>query len=282
MKYPLKLLAVLTLAVIPASSAFAQEKITIQGSDTLLKMAALEAAAFMEKRPGQIIQVTGGGSGTGIAAIINGGVDIANASRPMKSRERTLAAARGGEPFEIPVALDGIAIFVNRANPVRSMTLAQVRGVFTGKINNWRQVGGLDTPITRYSRENNSGTYLFFKEQALGKENFAPDCQNLPGTASVVNAVSRDHRAIGFGGLPYGEGVKILALEGIIPSAETIASGQYPISRRLYQYTLGKPRGLAREFILFELTSEGQALAARAGYVPLPESERLQSAAALE
>lgn len=276
------LLAAVTLAAIPAPSAFAQEKITIQGSDTLLKMAALEAAAFMEKRPGKIIQVTGGGSGTGIAAIINGAVDIANASRPMKPREQKMASARGYEVFETPVALDGIAIFANRANPVRSLTLAQARGIFTGRINNWRQVGGLDTPITRYSRENNSGTYLYFKEQALAKENFAPDCQNLPGTASVVNAVSRDHRAIGFGGLPYGEGVKILELEGITPSPETIASGRYPISRRLYQYTLGRPRGLAREFILFELTAEGQALAARAGYVPLPEAERMQSAAALE
>ncbi|MGK7344935.1 MAG: phosphate ABC transporter substrate-binding protein [Candidatus Nitrospinota bacterium M3_3B_026] len=265
-----------------AMPAHAGEKITIQGSDTLLEMVAAEAEAYMKKHPEAAVQVTGGGSGTGIAALINGTVDIANASRPMKKRERRIIEKRGGKVFEVAVALDGISIYLNADNPVDELTTDQLKDIFTGKINNWKEVGGKDARIIRYSRENNSGTYVFFKKHVLGKKNYAPNCQNMPGTASVVNAVSKDKNAIGYGGISYSEGVKVSKVNGVTPTPESISAGKYPISRKLYQYTIGKPKGLARDFILFELSSEGQKLSIGAGYVPLPEGVRAESVASLQ
>lgn len=265
-----------SIFIYPAASQ-AGQKITVQGSDTLLEMVTAEAAAYMKRNPDAVIQVTGGGSGTGIAAIINGSTDIANASRPMKKKERKMIAAQGGEVVETAIALDGISVYLNKKNPVNGLSTAQLKDIFTGKINNWKEAGGEDARIIRYSRENNSGTYVFFKKHVLKKENYAPDCQNMPGTASVVNAVSKDPNSIGYGGLSYGEGIKFAKVDGVSPTPETISAGDYPVSRKLFQYTVGKPRGLARGFMLFELSPEGQKLAVNAGYVPLPESERKKS-----
>lgn len=264
------------VALFPAASR-AGEKITVQGSDTLLEMVTAEAGAYMKKNPDAVIQVTGGGSGTGIAAIINGSTDIANASRPMKKKEKKIIAAQGGEVVETAIALDGISVYLNKSNPVDGLSMAQLKDIYTGKVNNWKEVGGNDARIIRYSRENNSGTYVFFKKHVLKKENYAPDCQNMPGTASVVNAVSKDPNSIGYGGLSYGEGIKFARVDGVSPTPETISAGEYPVSRKLFQYTIGKPRGLARDFMMFELSPEGQRLAVGAGYVPLPESARKKS-----
>lgn len=265
-----------------ATPAKAEEKITIQGSDTLLEMVTAEAAAYMKANPEASIQVTGGGSGTGIAAIINGAVDIADASRAMKKKERKMIEARGGKVFEVAIALDGISFYVQKDNPVDNLTVEQLKGIYTGKINNWKEVGGDDARIIRYSRENNSGTYAYVKKHVLNKEDYAPDCQNMPGTASVVNAVTKDKKGIGYGGISYGEGVKLVKVNGVSPSAETIADGTYPVSRKLYQYTIGKPKGLAKKFIAYELSKEGQQHAIKAGYIPLPEKVRVESLKSLD
>ncbi len=278
----LKLLAVIvSAAVITSGSAYAGKKLTIQGSDTLLEMVTAEAAAYMKKKNEATIQVTGGGSGTGIAAIINGSTDVANASRPMKKKERKKIEKRGTKVFEVAIALDGISLYMHPENPVSDLSTDQLKDIYTGKINNWKEVGGSDAKIIRYSRENSSGTYAFFKKHVLKKQNYAVDCQNMPGTASVVNAVSKDKNAIGYGGLSYAEGVKVAKVNGVSPSPETVSDGSYPVSRSLYQYTIGKPKGLAKDFIDFELSKEGQKLAVKAGYVPLPESARKESLASL-
>lgn len=278
-RYLLTCLAALGAFAMPASAG---GKLTIQGSDTLLEMVAAEAEAYMKKNPDAAVQVTGGGSGTGIAALINGTVDIANASRPMKKKERKIIEKRGGKVFEIAIALDGISIYLNAENPVGELSTDQLKDIFTGKVSNWKEVGGKDARIIRYSRENNSGTYAYFKKHVLKKENYAPDCQNMPGTASVVNAVSKDPNSIGYGGISYAEGVKVAKVNGVTPTPENISAGKYPISRKLYQYTVGKPKGLAKDFILFELSPEGQKLAVGAGYIPLPESARVESVASLK
>jgi len=275
------LVAFMSVAFITTGNADAGKKLTIQGSDTLLEMVTAEAAAYMSQNKGAVIQVTGGGSGVGIAAIINGSTDIADASRPMKKKERKRIEKNGAKVFEVAIALDGISLYMHPDNPVSDLSTAQLKGIYTGKINNWKEVGGNDAKIIRYSRENSSGTYAFFKKHVLKKENYAVDCQNMPGTASVVNAVSKDKNAIGYGGLSYAEGVKVAKVNGVLPSPETVSDGSYPVSRSLYQYTIGKPKGLAKKFIDFELSKEGQKLAIKAGYVPLPEPVRLSSLASL-
>jgi len=278
----LKLLAlIISVAFFTTGNADAGKKLTIQGSDTLLEMVTAEAAAYMKQNSGATIQVTGGGSGVGIAAIINGSTDIADASRPMKKKERKRIEKNGTKVFEVAIALDGISLYMHPDNPVNDLSTAQLKDIYTGKINNWKQVGGNDAKIIRYSRENSSGTYAFFKKHVLKKQNYAVDCQNMPGTASVVNAVSKDKNAIGYGGLSYAEGVKVAKVNGVSPSPETVSDGSYPVSRSLYQYTIGKPKGLAKKFIDFELSKEGQKLAIKAGYVPLPEPVRLSSLASL-
>ncbi|VAX23526.1 Phosphate ABC transporter, periplasmic phosphate-binding protein PstS (TC 3.A.1.7.1) [hydrothermal vent metagenome] len=278
----LRLLAVfMSVAFITTGGADAGKKLTIQGSDTLLEMVTAEAAAYMSQNKGAIIQVTGGGSGVGIAAIINGSTDIADASRPMKKKERKRIEKNGAKVFEVAIALDGVSLYMHPDNPVSDLSTAQLKDIYTGKINNWKEVGGNDAKIIRYSRENSSGTYAFFKKHVLKKQNYAADCQNMPGTASVVNAVSKDKNAIGYGGLSYAEGVKVVKVNGILPSPETVSDGSYPVSRSLYQYTIGKPKGLAKKFIDFELSKDGQKLAIKAGYVPLPEPVRLNSLASL-
>ncbi|HEB72640.1 MAG TPA: phosphate ABC transporter substrate-binding protein [Nitrospirae bacterium] len=275
------LVAFMSVAFIATGTADAGKKLTIQGSDTLLEMVTAEAAAYMSQNKGAVIQVTGGGSGVGIAAIINGSTDIADASRPMKKKERKKIEKDGAKVFEVAIALDGISLYMHPDNPVSDLSTAQLKGIYTGKINNWKEVGGNDAKIIRYSRENSSGTYAFFKKHVLKKENYAVDCQNMPGTASVVNAVSKDKNAIGYGGLSYAEGVKVAKVNGVSPSPETVSDGSYPVSRSLYQYTIGKPKGLAKKFIDFELSKKGQKLAVKAGYVPLPEPVRLSSLASL-
>ncbi len=277
-----KLLALfISVAFICTGNAYAEKKLTIQGSDTLLEMVTAEAATYMKSNPDSVIQVTGGGSGTGIAAIINGSTDMANASRPMKKKERKKIAKSGGKVFEVAVALDGISLYMHKDNPVDNLTMDQLKLIFTGRVNNWKELGGRDAKIIRYSRENSSGTYAFFKKHVLKKENYATDCQNMPGTASVVNAVSKDPNSIGYGGLSYAEGIKVAKVNGIAPSPETVSDGSYPVSRSLYQYTIGKPKGLAKDFIQYELSHDGQKLAVKAGYVPLPESARKKSLSSL-
>lgn len=250
--------------------------ITVKGSDTMVVLGQKWAEVYQEKNPGVRIQVTGGGSGTGIAALINGTTDIAQSSRPIKDKEREDVKAKSGkEVYEVPVAKDGIAVYVHKDNKLEQISMSQLKDVYTGKITNWKDLGGPDAPIILYSRENNSGTYVFFKEHVLDDEDYSPRAQNMPGTASVVNAVTKDPNGIGYGGIAYGEGVKVLKVkaddqsEAWLPDKEHILSGEYPISRDLYIYTIGEPVGIVKAYIDWCISDEGQKVAEEAEYIPL-------------
>jgi phosphate transport system substrate-binding protein len=252
------------------------KSITIKGSDTMVILGQRWAETYMKEHSGIRIQITGGGSGTGIAALINGGTDICQASRPMKDKEKEMVRARQAkEVSEIPVALDGIAIYVPLSSPIQSLTKAQLKSIYTGVSTNWREFGGKDRKIVAYSRENNSGTYVFFKEHVLNNEDFARDVQTQPGTAAIVNAVSKDPASIGYGGIAYAKEIKAIAIradeksEAISPSLETVASGQYPLSRQLFFYTVGPPAGEIKAFIDWVLSPEGQEICKAVGYYPL-------------
>jgi len=252
--------------------------VTIKGSDTMILLAQRMAERFMKDHAGHPVQVTGGGSGTGIAALINGTTDIANASRAMKPAEKAQVQQRRGKPaVEHPIALDGIAVYVHESNPIPSITVAQLKSIYEGEVRNWKELGGADSRIILYGRENNSGTYAYFKEHVLADEDFAADTQTLPGTAAVVNAVAKDGGAIGYGGIAFGKGIRAVpvkkdnASEAVAPTLETVTDGTYPISRQLFMYTAGDPTGDVEAFLDFALSDAGQELAVAAGYYPLPK-----------
>ncbi|HEX7860198.1 MAG TPA: PstS family phosphate ABC transporter substrate-binding protein, partial [Verrucomicrobiae bacterium] len=228
------------------------------------------------------IQVTGGGSGTGFAALQNQQTDLANASRKIRPKEvEACLKAFGKRPTEYKVALDGLSVYLHESNPVQQLSLEQLRAIFTGKIRNWKEVGGQDGPITIYSRENSSGTYEFFKENVLQGSDFAASAQNMPGTAALLQAVARDQKAIGFGGAAYGQGAKHIKVsketggEAIEPNEQNILNQSYPIWRYLYVYVNpALDKGDVKKFLTWIRSSEGQALVKDVGYFPLPDKLR--------
>jgi phosphate transport system substrate-binding protein len=270
------MVALLALGLTHCGGARRAAPLTIKGSDTMVILGQRWAEAYMAAQPGAVIQVTGGGSGTGIAALINGTTDICQSSRPMKDEEkRQLQTRYGNPPHQIVVAKDGLTIYLKESNPVTELGLDQLDDIYTGKVTNWRQVGGKDAPIITYGRENSSGTYEYFKEHVLRGEDFAPAVQTLQGTAAVVNAVARDVNGIGYGGAAYGKGVKQCAVKpagsgaGVLPTAENVRSGTYPISRDLFYYLRSAPQGRAKDFIDFVLSPQGQSVVTEVGYFPI-------------
>jgi phosphate transport system substrate-binding protein len=261
------------LAVLPALAG--AQAITVKGSDTMVVLAQRWAEAYMKQKPGAKVQVTGGGSGTGIAALINGTTEIANSSRAIRGAEQGKIRDRFNVlAAETAVAKDGVTFYVNASNPVEQLTLEQLKKIFTGDLVNWKEVGGPDAPIVLYSRENSSGTYVFVKEMVLKNEDYAAAAQTLPGTAAVVNAVSKEKNGIGYGGAAYAKGIKELKVvgkdgTGYLPTAENVKAGAYPLSRPLFMYTRGKPQGAARDFIDFCLSPAGQAVVTDVGYFPV-------------
>ena len=250
--------------------------ITVKGSDTMVIMAQRWAEAYMAKHPGTVVQVTGGGSGTGISALINGSTDICNSSRPMKGSERAALKARYATlGVEIKTAKDGLSVYVNDNNPVKSLDFAQLKGIYTGKIKNWKEVGGPDAKIIVYGRENSSGTYAYFQEKVLDGADYSSSVQGMPGTAAVVNSVSKDRFGIGYGGMAYAKGIRLVAVRkdagspAVVPSEATVNDGSYPISRYLYMYTANRPTGAVKEYIDWVLSREGQEIAAKVGYFPV-------------
>lgn len=264
------------LAIMAIGFSFTSlSKITIKGSDTMVILSQQWAEAYMKKHPSTTIQVTGGGSGVGLAALLNGSTDIANASRPIKPAEiQKIKDKFKKGTVEIPCAKDGLSVFLNKANPVSELTIQQLGDIFSGKITNWKQVGGPNAPIQLYGRESSSGTFEFFKEHVV-KTDFAPSCQTLPGTAAIVNAVKKDKYSIGYGGAAYAEGVKDCKVKkdakskGVLPTAATIKNKTYPISRYLFMYMKSKPTGETKAFIDWILSAEGQKLVVAAGYFPV-------------
>ncbi len=261
-----------------------QRAIQNKGSDTLVNLALAWAEAYQQVNPNVSIAVTGGGSGTGIAALINGTVDIANSSRRMSEEEIAAARANGIEPYEIPVAIDALAVIVNRQNPVSELTIDQLSDIFTGRITNWSEVGGNDAPIVLVSRETNSGTHTYFLEQVIRKGDknnpdiFAPQTLLMPSSVGITSEVRRNPNAIGYDGLGYvsAEEEKLIAVARdsrspyIYPSVATGADGSYPLSRYLYMYTAGEPTGVIADYINWIRGPDGQAIVARLGFVPLP------------
>jgi phosphate transport system substrate-binding protein len=237
----------------------------MKGSDTLVILGQRWAEHFMKAHPGARIQVTGGGSGTGIASLINGTTDIAMSSRPMQDAEKQQVRRRWPQgPVELAVARDGITFYVHESNPVDSLSLAQLQAIYLGDTRNWKDVGGADAPIIVYSRESSSGTYVFVKDAVLKGQDFTERAQTLPGTAAVVNAVSLEPHGIGYGGGAYARGVKELKVEGT-----TLQSGAYPLSRELYFELPREPQGLSRVFIDYVLSPEGQRIVTDAGFLPV-------------
>lgn len=283
------ILSVLTAAaLLQPLPAFAARNITVKGSDTIVTMGQRWAEEYMKKNPEVSIQVTGGGSGVGIAALMNGTTDIANASRAIKAKEIEKAQQAGYYPEEFEVAIDSLALVVHKDNPVNSLTLKQILGIYTGRINDWSEVGGNQGAIIRYARESSSGTYQFFKEQILKNKDYAADCQTMPGTSAVTNAITKDPNGIGYGGVGYfvgQSGLKVLTVktddksEGVSPlkadgsvDFEAAWSKRYPIWRYLYMYTGVKPRGEIKSYLEWIKSPEGQAIVEKEGFVPLPKS----------
>jgi phosphate transport system substrate-binding protein len=259
-----------------APGAWASRGITIKGSDTMVILMQRWAEVYMGGHPGEIVQVTGGGSGTGIAALINGTTDVCMASREMKDDEKKKLRDRYQTMgIELAVARDGLAIYLGEKNPVTALSLEQLKRIYMGEVTNWKQVGGDDAPITLYGRENSSGTYVYFKDHVLGGRDFSPRCQTLPGTAAVVNAVSKDPHGIGYGGGAYARGVKECAVKpsataaGVLPTLETVRDGSYPLARPLFLYTRTRPAGDVKQFMDWILSDAGQSIVTKVGYYPI-------------
>jgi phosphate transport system substrate-binding protein len=261
-----------------AATVAEKSALTVKGSDTMVILGQRWAETYMKVHPGVTVQVTGGGSGTGIAALINGTTDICEASRPMKDKEKEdVQAKRGAPAVENKVALDALAIYVNVKSPLQEISIPALRKVYVGETKNWKDVGGPEHAIVLYGRENNSGTYGYFKEHVLENKDFATAVQTLAGTSAVVNAVKADPFGIGYGGIAYLEGIRALKVKkddstpAVAPSLETAQSGTYPISRFLYFYTAGEPTGLAKSFVDWVKSADGQKVIELVGYYPLPK-----------
>jgi|CXWL01.1.fsa_nt_gi phosphate transport system substrate-binding protein len=270
--------ALLTALALTATVGWAGGAITIKGSDTMVILGQRWAEVYMQTHAGTVIQVTGGGSGTGIAALINGAADIAQSSRAMTDKEKNeVLTKRGAKAAEVATAMDGLGIYVHKSNMVARLSIAQIKAIYQGDITNWKEIGGPDAEIVLYSRENNSGTYAYFKEHVLAKEDFAPECQMLPGTATVINAVSKDPKSIGYGGIGYSSGVRVVpvaahdSLGYFEPSEANVASGKYPLARPLFWYTAGEPKGEIAELVRWILSDDGQKVVTDVGYYPLPK-----------
>ncbi len=277
MKYTF-LLLILSLLLVNCSQPN-ENRITIKGSDTMVMLVQLWTEFYPNKSAVQF-QVTGGGSGVGIAALLNATTDICSASRPIKKKEITkLNELHQTSGVEVRVATDGIAVYVHKDNPVKKLTIKQVEKIFIGEITSWKELGGPDEPIILYSRENSSGTYEFFKDKVLKKKDFATNAQNLVGTSALISAVSKDPYGIGFSSAAFSEGISVVALaesdtsQYYLPTKETIGNATYPVSRFLYFYLREDPKGETKKFIDWILTPEGQSIVNKAGYFPVKLKE---------
>ena len=261
----------------------AQRLIQIKGSDSEVNLVQRLAEVFMKKHPDANIAVTGGGSGTGIAALINKTTDIANSSREIQSKEEEAAKSAGVQPFRIVMATDGISVVTHPANPISKLTLEQLGKIFKGEITNWKEVGGKDAKISLYGRQSNSGTYVFFREFVV-KADYSPHMKAMNGNAQIIEALKKDQDGIGYVAVGYvvndkGEmmpGVKIVNIskdgqsEAYSPAKiENVMSKKYPITRPLNHYTNGKPSGKLLDFIKFELSKEGQEIVRKEGFFPV-------------
>ncbi|OGI10064.1 MAG: phosphate-binding protein [Candidatus Margulisbacteria bacterium GWF2_35_9] len=277
-----KSIITIILATALLSNVYAKQSIQIKGSDTLINMVQKLAEVYMEKNKDASISVTGGGSGTGIAAILNKSTDIANSSREMKSEEYSSAKAKGINVKEVIIAIDALSVIINPQNPVNTLSIEQIGKIYKGEIKNWQEVGGLNKPITLYGRQSNSGTFSFFREKVLGAD-YSDKMNRMNGNSQIVESVKQDISAIGYVGVGYVvkdnmpiDGIKLLSVSkkagetAYSPIDKTaVMLGQYEIARGLNQYISGNPKGLVKDFINFELSKEGQNIIEDMGFYPI-------------
>lgn len=264
-----------------------EESIQIKGSDSEVNVVQRIAEEYMKEHDGVKIAVTGGGSGTGIAALIEGTADIANSSRPLKAKEKLLASRNKVEPVATVFATDALSVIVNKDNPVEALTLEQLGAIFSGESKSWKDVGG-EGEVTAYGRQSSSGTYVFFRD-AVVKGDYGESVREMNGNAQIVEAIAADAGGVGYVAVGYlkSDNDRIKAVP-IVPEgggdpvspldAEAVKQGKYPIARRLYQYTNGKPDGVLREFLLFETSARGQELATEMGFYPIVEAWKKENA----
>ncbi|MCL6580684.1 MAG: phosphate ABC transporter substrate-binding protein [Firmicutes bacterium] len=271
------LVFVVLLGVGLAGCAPKRETLVVRGSDTMVNLSAAWAEAFMQACRSVDISVQGGGSSTGFKALIEGTADLANASRPINDSEAKALRDKGKEPVEHIVAYDAVTIIVNPSNAIEHLDMTQLADILTGRVTNWKDVGGPDRAITVYSRESSSGTYAFVKEHVMANADYAASARLMPSTESILQAVAQDQTGIGYVGLGYlTDAVKAVAVAArpggtpVLPSAEAVGDGSYPVARPLYIYSAGPPSGVAKDFIDFCLSPEGQRLTGEMGFVPVP------------
>jgi phosphate transport system substrate-binding protein len=259
------------------------EPVQIKGSDTLVNLVQILSEHYMELHPDAAIAVTGGGSGVGIAALINGTVDIANHSRPLKEKEYNACTENGIRPKTIVIGIDGLSVIINESNPVESLAVEDVGRIYRGEVDSWKQVGGDDKEITTYGRQPNSGTYVFFQDDILEKKNYSPMMKQMNGNAQIVDAIKTDENGIGYIGVGYvydengaiQQGIKVVKISvGDGPAysptnVDDVKSGRYLIARPLFQTVNGTPKGPVKEFIDFELGPDGQRLVEEQGFLPI-------------
>ena len=273
------LIAVPLMFLCVSACMAAEDMVQIKGSDTLINVVQKLAETYMAKKPGTAIAVTGGGSGTGIAALINKRCDIANSSRGIKPKEVEDANAKGIDPKRVVVAIDGLSIIVNAQNPVDKLTVDQIGKIYRGEAKSWSEFGGGNEPITLYGRQSNSGTYDFMKEVVM-KGEYSSGLKSMNGNAQIVEAIKQDVSGIGYVGVGYvkeASGIKVLEVASN-PSMgyfsplneQDVKSGHYPITRPLNQYMNGAPKGTAKDFIIFELSKEGQEIIEKEGFFAIP------------
>jgi len=265
------LTGLLSLSLIAGSYLLAGKKeITIKGSTTVLPIAQACAEAYMHKYEDVDISVQGGGSGVGIASVMDGTADIGDASRPAKDKEIAKAKENGIELYQNVIAKDGIAIIVHPSNPINEITREQAKAIYTGKITNWKELGGKDAEIVVVNRDSASGTFETFNEIVLKKEKVFPSALQKMSNRGVADTVTVTELAIGYIGMGYiTPKVKALVVEGVKPTKENVVDGTYPIARDLYMYTNGKPKGVVASFIGFVLSKDGQKLVEQEGFVSI-------------
>jgi phosphate transport system substrate-binding protein len=270
--------AVLAVAILAlggcgeGSNSSASGTINVAGSDTMVNMAGEWAQKYMTANPDVQIAVKGGGSGVGIAALLNKTVDVADASRKIKSDEEAQGASTGVKPYDTVVAKDGVTVIVNAANPVSDIATDTLGKIYRGEITNWKDVpGGKDAPIVLLGRDSSSGTYAFIQDEIIGKgKTYAKAMQNLQSNQAIVDQVSKDPNAIGYVGLGYdNSSIKVLTVDGSKATIDNVLAGTYPLSRDLNMYTNGAPTGVVKAYIDWILGPEGQKIVAEQGFVPL-------------
>jgi phosphate transport system substrate-binding protein len=248
--------------------------INVAGSDTMVNLAQAWAEKFNGDNPGVVVTVKGGGSGVGIAALLNKTVDFADSSRKIKPEEVSAGTAAGVNPVETEVAKDGIVIIVNKSNPVTGLTKEQLGKIYAGQITNWKDVGGADAPIVLLGRDSSSGTYSFVNDEVLGKlpgkPSYAKSMRNLQSTQAIVDETGKDANAIGYVGLGYeNSSIKAIAVDGSQSSVATVQNGTYALSRGLFMYSNGAPTGVGKAYVDWILSAAGQAVVKDQGFVPL-------------